>query len=400
MIMGKLTALAVRAATAPGRYQDGGGLMLVVKPTGARSWQVRLQADGKRRDFGLGSAKDISLAEAREKANEIRKLYRSGVDPVAKKRADKFARVAIPNFRTAAEAAHEEHKGSWRNLKHRGDWLSSLKIYVFPSLGELRVDMIEAPMIRDVLLPIWLAKPETARRVRQRIKSVLGWAASRGHRAALDFSVMDAGLPKQPKRDCHFKAMPFTEVPHFVTRVCKDTETVGRLALLFTILTAARSGETRGATWNEIDLISATWTIPAMRMKAGREHVIPLSPSSLAILERAAFLYPGTGDQPLFPGKGGKMVSDMTLTKVLRDMDLNDTVHGFRSAFRDWAAEKMPIMPAMVAEMALAHRVGTSTEQAYLRTDLREMRRALMDAWGQFVAPSLSGASRSIIIAP
>jgi len=382
--MGKLTALAVKAAIQPGRYQDGDGLMLLVKPSGSRSWQVRLQVDGKRRDFGLGPANSVSLAEAREKADAIRKLYRSGVDPVAKKRADKLARTSIPTFKEAAALTHAEHKGSWRNGKHREDWLSSLKSYAYPTLGDLRIDLIEAPMIRDVLLPIWLEKPETARRVRQRIKSVIGWAASKGLRGALDLGIMDAGLPKQPKRDNHFKAMDYEKVPAFVATVRAAPETVGRLALIFTILTAARSGEVRGAIWEELDLEAATWTIPASRMKAGREHIVPLSAPALTILERAKLLRTGRQGEPVFPGKGGKPVSDMTISKVLRDMDLSDTVHGFRSAFKDWASEASSF-PDAVSEAALAHVDRDKTRAAYKRTVFLKMRVDLMAAWATFV---------------
>lgn len=358
--------------------------MLVVKSTGSRSWQVRLQVDGKRRDFGLGSAATVSLAEAREKAMEIRKLCRSGVDPVAKKRAEKFARTSIPTFRSAAETAHAEYKGSWRNLKHREDWLSSLKAYAFPSVGDLRIDMIDAPMIRDVLLPIWLDKPETARRVRQRIKAVLGWAASKGYRGAIDLSVMDAGLPKQPRRDNHFKAMDYRAVPSFVARVKRDPQTVGRMALLFTIYTAARSGETRGAVWEEIDMNAATWNIPGKRMKGGRQHIVPLSRPALAVLEQAALLRKGRKDEPVFPGKGNAPASDMTLTKVLRDMGIDDTVHGFRSSFKDWASEESSF-PDAVSEAALAHGDPDKVRAAYRRTDFFDKRVELMAAWGAFV---------------
>ncbi len=382
--MGKLSALAVKAATQPGRYQDGEGLMLLVKPSGSRSWQVRLQVEGKRRDFGLGSANSVSLAEARDKADAIRKLYRSGVDPVAKKRADKLARETIPTFREAAESTHAERKKDWRNAKHHLDWLSSLRSYAFPAFGDVRIDLIDFPMIRDVLLPIWLEKPETARRVRQRIKLVIAWAASNDLRPPLDFSTMNAGLPKQPKRDNHFKAMDFEKVPSFFAQVRDANETIGRLALQFTILTAARSGETRGATWEEIDLEAATWTIPADRMKAKREHIVPLSAPAIAILDRIAPLRTGRQGEPLFPGKAGKPVSDMTISKVLRDMGLTDTVHGFRSAFKDWASEASSF-PDAVSEAALAHGDPDKTRRAYKRTVFLKMRVDLMAAWAAFV---------------
>jgi integrase len=383
--MGKLTALAVKAATKPGRYQDGDGLILVVKASGSRSWQVRLQVDGKRRDFGLGSASSVSLAEVREKADMIRKQYRSGIDPVAKKRAEKNARLSIPTFREAAEGTHKEHKASWSNGKHKDDWLSSLKSYAFPMLGDLRIDLIEAPMIRDVLLAIWLEKPETARRVRQRIKAVIGWAASKGLCPALDLSIMDAGLPKQPRRDNHFKAMDYDKVPAFVLKVRDAPETIGRLALLFTIFTAARSGETRGAIWEEMDLEAAMWTIPASRMKAGREHIVPLSDPAIKVLERLSLLRTGKAGEPIFAAIRGKPISDMTITKVLRDMGLTDTVHGFRSAFKDWASEASSY-PDAVSEAALAHSDKDKTRAAYRRTDFLKLRTDLMAAWAAYIA--------------
>lgn len=382
--MGKLTALAVKAATAAGRYHDGDGLMLLVKSCSSRSWQVRVQVDGKRRDFGLGSASIISLADARSKASEIRKVCKDGGDPVALKQAAKRDRVLISTFRVAAESAHAEYRGSWRNGKHANDWLSSLRVYAFPAIGDLRIDLVDAPMVRDLLLPIWLEKPETARRVRQRIRAIIGWAASKGLRNALDLSVMDGGLPKQPRRDNHFKAMDYEKVPAFVAQVRAAPETIGRLALLFTILTAARSGETRGATWGEFDIEAALWTIPAKRMKAGREHIVPLSPPVLAILERLAVLRSRKRDEPVFPGNTGKPISDMTMSKVLRDMGLTDTVHGFRSAFKDWASETSSY-PDAVSEAALAHADQDRTRAAYKRTVFLTMRTELMAAWASFV---------------
>lgn len=381
--MGKLTALAVKAATKAGAYQDGRGLMLLVRPSGARSWILRLQVNGRRRDFGLGSLADVSLAEAREKADELRKLCRSGVDPVAKKRAERLAAASIPTFRVAAELTRDEKKGGWRNLKHREDWLSSLNLYAFAKLGDLRVDHIDAPMVREVLLPIWLEKPETARRVRQRIRAVLAWAASKGMRQSLDMAVMDQGLPRQPRRDRHFAAMDWEAVPAFFSKLQAAAETNGRMALAFTILTAARSGETRGATWEEIDTDAGEWRIPAKRMKAGREHIVPLSNAAKAILERTHEGRTGKAGEPIFPGRNGKPVSDMTLSKVLRDMGLSVTVHGFRSAFKDWAVESTHF-PDAVSEAALAHADRDKTRAAYKRTDFRKMRVDLMAAWANF----------------
>lgn len=382
--MGKLTALAVKAATQPGRYQDGDGLMLLVKPSGSRSWQVRLQVDGKRRDFGLGSANSVSLADAREKADAIRKLYRSGVDPVAQKRADKLAKATIPTFRQAATTTHEESKASWRNAKHRKDWLSSLERFAFDALGDTRIDLVTAPMVRDMLLPIWLDRPETARRVRQRVKAVLDWAAAKGFRVPLDMSGINKGLPRQPVTDNHFEAMDYANVPSFVARVRAAPETAGRLALLFTIYTAARSGETRGATWDEIDLEAKEWTIPATRMKGGKEHIVPLSAPAIGILESLKPTMSGKKDAPIFTGTRDRPLSDMTLTKVMRDMDLTATVHGFRSAFKDWAVESTSF-PDAVSEAALAHKDANKVRSAYRRTDFRKMRVDLMAAWAAFV---------------
>lgn len=367
--------------------------MLIVKPSGSRSWIVRLQVDGKRRDFGLGSLKDVGLAQAREEAARLRKAYRAGIDPVEEKRAAKLARLTIPTFRAAAEAAHAEHEGGWRNKKHRQDWLSSVRAYAIPTLGDTRIDRIDAPMIRDVLMPIWLTKPETARRVRQRLRAIMGWAASKGFRPPLDFSVMDAGLPKQPRRDQHFAAMEWSALPAFFAKVREANETIGRLALMFTILTAARSGETRGAAWEEIDFEAAEWTIPANRMKAGREHVVPLSPPAVAILRRAKEYATGRAGAPVFPGRGGRPISDMTLSKILRDMEIGVTVHGFRSAFKDWASESTSF-PDAVSEAALAHVDRDKTRAAYKRTDFRAMRVKLMAAWGNYVTGAAANVTQ------
>jgi integrase len=384
-VMGKLTALAVKAAVEPGRYQDGDGLMLIVKPSGSRSWQVRAQVDGKRRDFGLGSAKDVPLGEARDKADAIRKLYRSGVDPVAHKRAVRRAQTTLPTFREAAITTHGEQVKGWRNVKHRADWLSSLDRHAFPAIGDIRVDLIVAPMIRDLLLPIWLEKPETARRVRQRVKAVLDWASAKGLRSGLDMTGIGKGLPRQPKTDNHYAAMDYEKVPAFVATIKAAPESISRMALLWTIYTAARSGETRGATWEEIDLEAKEWTIPASRMKAGKEHVVPLSDAALAILSRMANAKTGRFGESIFPGKGGKPLSDMSISKVLRDMGIGVTVHGFRSSFKDWAVESTSF-PDAVSEAALAHRDTDKVRSAYRRTDFRKMRVDLMAAWTNFIA--------------
>lgn len=385
--MGKLTALAVKRATAPGRYHDGDGLFLLVRPSGARSWMVRVQVDGKRRDFGIGPAADVSLAEARERAAAIRKQVRAGVDPVAERRAARAAQRERPTFAEAAELAHRERARGWRNEKHRAQWLSSLRAYAFPALGAIRVDQIDSPMIRAALLPIWLEKPETARRVGQRIGTVLDWAHASGFREhEAPMRAVLTGLPRQPRRDRHFAAMPFAEVPAFVAAMEAAAPTAGRLALLFAIYTAARSGEVRGAQWGEIDLAAKLWTIPAHRMKAHRVHSVPLSPAALSVLERAAALRKSAEPSAIvFPSRTGGTLSDMTLAKVLRDAGQPFTVHGFRSAFKDWAAEETAF-PDAVSEAALAHGDPDKVRKAYRRTDFLELRRQLMDAWAAYLA--------------
>ena len=390
--MGKLSALSVKAAKTAGRYQDGRGLMLLVKPSGARSWILRMQVAGRRRDFGLGSLHDVSLAEAREKAMETRKLYRSGVDPVAEKKAALLKLRGIPTFAEAARTVFDEQKSSWKNAKHRSQWISSLEKYANPTIGDTRIDEITGPMIREVLILIWLEKPETARRVRQRIGTVLDWAHAKGYRdAEAPMRLISKGLPKQPKQDNHYAAMPYADIPQFLDGLLSKEPSMGRLALRFVIFTAARSGEVRGATWEEIDLEAKTWTIPGERMKAGREHIVPLSQAALGVLSEAEALRTGRAGEPIFPGIRGKPMSDMTLAKVLKTAGVvGATVHGFRSAFRDWAAE-MTGTQGDVVEAALAHVNRNRVEAAYRRTNYLEKRRSLMQAWASYLLDMGSG---------
>lgn len=385
MATGKLTALKVKALKEPGRHSDGNGLVLYIKETGAKTWVLRVQVDGKRRDFGLGSLADVSLAEAREKADDLRKQYRSGIDPVAAKRAVKQATASVPTFREAAAQTHAEHKLGWRNVKHKAQWISSLEAYAYPAIGDLPVDEIAGPAIRDLLADIWLAKPETARRVRQRIGTVLDWAYAKGFRKTeAPMRSVTKGLPRQPKKDNHHAALAYEQAPALMATLAKS-DSVGRQALRFLILTGARSGEARGATWSEIDLEQKLWTVPGDRMKAGKTHIVPLQPTAVAILEKMKEAYGEAPDQPLFPGKANKPLSDMTLTKVLRDNFSNDiTVHGFRSTFRDWAAEQIDERDS-VAEAALAHTNPNKVQAAYRRTNYLEKRRVLMDRWATYL---------------
>jgi integrase len=378
--MGNLTAVQVRNLRAAGRYSDGNGLLLVVGKTGRASWILRVQADGRRRDIGLGSYPDVSLGEARETAAALRRQYKAGIDVVAeRKRVKEF----IPSFREAAKTVHAEHKASWKNGKHQAQWLATLETYAFPSIGDRLVSEIEGPAIRDVLAAIWLTKPETARRVRQRIGTVLDWAYAKGFRTAeAPMRSVSRGLPRQPKKTAHFAAMPFSEIPAFIKKV-SERVSVGRLALEFLILNASRSGEVRGARWSEIDLEKKLWTIPAMRMKVEKPHVVPLSDAAVAVLERAELFRCEVSDL-VFPGQRAKQpLSDMTLLKIIRDMDAGVTVHGFRSSFRDWAAE-MTTYQGEVAEAALAHAIPNKVEAAYRRTDFLEKRRSLMQEWASF----------------
>lgn len=428
--MGKLTMTKVRSAKpardASGRamltrFADGQGLYLVVKPSGARSWILRVQADGRRRDIGLGAVdldgagreafgrndplaalslmqrKSLSLAEAREKAAALRKLAKAGADPIAER--DKERR-AIPTFAQAVTAAHEALAHGWTERTAKA-FQSSLLAHAVPRLGRQRVDAIGAGDIILALAPIWQDKPVIARKVRARILQVLAFAKARGWRTdpLPDARELRSGLSKQVRGE-NFAAMPFDQLPAFVAAQLALEPAASRMALLFAIVTAARSGEVRRATWDQIDLEARTWTRPASAMKMGAAHVVTLSDAAVAVLERMA---PDKGlrEGLLFPGaRRGRPLSDMSLSRIMRLAGRAETVHGFRSAFRDWAAERMPTIPAMVAEMALAHRVGTATEQAYLRSDLRDMRRALMDGWGRFAAPSLSAGGANILPLP
>jgi integrase len=382
--MGKLNPLQVRNLKEPGRYSDGDGLILEVRPGGSKSWLARLQSNGRRRDYGLGSFKDISLNEAREKAREYRKLLRAGTDPLEAKR---LARE-LPTFKAAAKAYHGEWKKRRRNAKHEAQWLSTLEAYAFPRFGDLRVDQVGTGHVRDALADIWLIKPETARRVRQRIGKVLDYAHGAGWRSAFAMSAVNGSLPEQPRKTGRFEAMPYARVPEFSVAV-KERTSMGRLALEALILTAARSGEIRGARWNELDLDTATWTVPAERMKMGKAHVVPLSPAAVEVFKRAATLRSEAAELVFHGAKRGKPLSDMTLLKVLRDLKEPYTVHGFRSSFRDWVAEQTNF-PGEVAEAALAHAIPNKVEAAYKRTDFLEKRRKLMEAWGCYCTGSNS----------
>jgi integrase len=385
--MGKLTALKVKNLAEEGRYSDGDGLMLEVGPTGTKKWVLRIQSNGRRRDLGLGSASTVSLAEAREAASDTRRQVRAGLDPVAEK---KRQRAKMPTFRGAARMVHEELKPSWKNEKHGAQWLATLEAHAFPEIGDVPVNEVTGPMVRDLLSKIWLMIPETARRVRQRIATVLDFAHSKGWRPdEFPTNAVSKGLPRQPKKDQHFAAMPWANVPEFI-KTLRETPKAGepvRLAIELTILTAARSGEVRGARWNEIDLNAKVWSVPAARMKMGKLHLVPLAERAVAILKRMAELrISEEPDALIWPGeRSGKPLSDMTFSMPLRRMGVGFTVHGFRSSFRDWAAEATNF-PREVAEAALAHALESRVEAAYRRSDLLEKRRKMMEAWANHCA--------------
>lgn len=378
--MAKLTAKGVERAK-PGRHADGQGLYLLVSVTGAKSWVLRVQVRGRRRDIGLGSIAELDLAEAREKARELRKVAKSGRDPIAAR--DK-AKAETPTFETAAEACHEARGKGWEQ-RHADAFLASLKQHAFPRLGRLFVDSIDEKDIVAVLSPLWHDKPAAARKLRQRINTVLDYAKGHGWRPI--------GAPRESLRPLlakqgragNFPAMPYADVPNFVSVLRSKPITAGRLALLFTILTAARSGEVRSARWSHIDVEARTWTRPPELMKSRELHVVTLSPAALAILESAKQLRTPFNDL-VFPGTHARSLSDMTLLKIVKGEAGPFTVHGFRAAFRTWAAEQMPTIPEAVAEAALAHSVPDAVVRAYQRAKFVELRRKLLDAWAAFIA--------------
>lgn len=390
--MPQLTATKVRTLNKPGRYGDGLGLYLNVTPSGSKSWVQRIVIDGRRRDIGLGRYPDVALVDARHLAAANRTAITKGLDPVVEKR-----RASVPTFSDAARQTHQANLPRWRNQRHASSWFQTLERHAFPILGNMPVDRIVKSDVLAVLTPIWSVRQETARRVRQRIRTVMQWAMAHGF---IEYNpageAIDGALPPMPKLKAHLRALPYTEVAQALGVVEESrTSLAAKLCLRFTILTAARSGEARGALWNEVDFERALWVVPAKRMKGGLEHRIPLSNSALAVLKEALELRDGSDLVFPSPTGTGRPLSDMTLTKVLRATGLADraTVHGFRSSFRDWAAECTPTAHA-VMELALAHRVGSSVEQAYARSDLLSQRRGLMDAWDDFLTSCMGSGTQ------
>lgn len=394
----ELTAIQVQRLTETGHHSVGGvaGLALQVTPSGARSWILRTMVGGKRRDIGLGGYPDVTLGKARERAREARDQIARGIDPVAERQVLRGALVAqqakAMTFEQAARHVIAKKQVESRSPKHSRQWATTLQTYAYPVLGALPVSAIELAHVLAVLEPIWQEKTETATRVRQRIETVLAWATVHGHRSGSNPAAwgncLDAILPAPAKitRVQRHRALPIDAIPAFWVQL-QAREGMAAQALAFTVLTAARSGETRGATWQEIDLDALVWTVPATRMKAAREHRVPLSEQAVALLERL----PRRGDTDLiFPAPRGGQLSDAALSGLLKRMGVNATVHGFRSGFRDWAAERTST-PNAIAEMALAHTVK-GVEAAYRRGDLLAKRAALMQQWARFLdTPAAAG---------
>ena len=379
--MTKLNVGKIKSLSLPGLYGDGGTLYLAVSKSGAKSWIQRVVINGKRHDIGLGGWPVVTLAKARDKALDNRRLIRDGGDPLAEKRKAK-----APTFRRAAGATFEATAPRLRSEKNAKLWIAQLERHAFKKIGDMPVDKIGREDVLRVLTPIWTSKPEAARKVRQRIRATLAWAEAHGF---VDRNVagdaISGALPAQPAVKANLRAMPYGEIPAALDTIdASNSSLSAKLALRFTILTAARNGEVRGAKWDEVDLDAGEWRIPGERMKSGAEHRVPLSDAALAVLDEARPLSGGEGLVFPSPIKPGHPMSDMTLTKILRTTGLAEraTVHGFRSGFRDWCADTGK--PREIAEAALAHTVG-GVEGAYFRSDLFERRRALMQAWADFL---------------
>ena len=388
--VGRLSARTVETRKKPGYYSDGGGLYLKVSGGAGRSWVFRYRVAGKLREMGLGSEHSISLADARQAAAECRKLRLRGSDPIEVRRQERTQAklgAASMTFRQCAERYIAAHQAGWRNAKHTSQWRNTLATYAFPVFGDLPVQAIDVGLVMKVVEPLWPTKTETASRLRGRIENVLDWALARGYRQgdnpARWRGHLDNLLPRRSRvqKVEHHAALSYDEVGAFI-EVLQRQEGVAAMALEFCILTATRTSETIGARWQEVDLGEAIWMIPADRIKAGKEHRVPLSKPAVAILQKLAvarssdFVFPG--------GKPGRPLSNMALLALLRRMERPDlTVHGFRSAFRDWAAERTNF-PREVCEMALAHTIGDKVEAAYRRGDLFSKRRQLMEAWARY----------------
>jgi integrase len=403
----RLSTRFVDTLKRPGFYADGGNLYLDFKDPPAKNWVLRYKRAGRARDHGLGSYPMVSLGEAREAAIDKLRQLRAGIDPIdarkAERQATRLERTKAMTFRQCAEAYIGAHEASWKNAKHAAQWPSTLATYVYPVFGELPVATVDTALVIKVIEPIWSKKTETASRVRGRIEAVLDWARTRGYRTGENPARwkghLDSLLPAKGKIAPveNHPALPYVELPAFIASLGDIDDTaappIGTLALKFAILTAARTGEVIGARWDEIDVGERLWTIPAGRMKVGKEHRIPLSEPAMRILEQLKKL---PASVFVFQSSPRRPISNMAMLMTLRRMGRTDlTVHGFRSSFSDWCAERTNF-PSEVREMALAHRVANAVEAAYRRGDLFEKRRQLMAAWGKFCIEPLPATAEIV----
>ncbi|MCC7080104.1 MAG: integrase arm-type DNA-binding domain-containing protein [Burkholderiales bacterium] len=394
-VLNRLSARFVSTVKTPGDYPDGGGLYLQVSSVSAKSWLLRYRFAGKEPQMGLGSVNDVSLIAARKKRSECRTLLDQGKDPRAErdqaKARDRLEAAKAMTFGECAEAYVESHRAGWRNAKHVAQWTSTLKTYAGPVFGALPVQAIDTALVMQVLEPLWSKKTETAARLRGRIENILDWAKVRGYREGENPARwrghLDKLLPKRSKvaKVEHHAALPYAKMGDFMKEL-RAREGVAPKALEFVILTAARISEAVKATWDEIDLSARIWTVPAARMKAGREHRVPLSPAAVTVLKameklrQSSYIFPGWREK--------RPITSDSCLKLLGEMDYPDiTVHGFRSTFRDWAAETTNF-PREICEAAMAHVLGNKAEAAYQRGDLLERRRKLMEAWAAYCSKS------------
>lgn len=377
----------------PGYHHDGGGLYLQVTPSGGRSWVFRYMLHKRSREMGLGSADHWDLTSVRQRADELRRMLDQGIDPIDQRNAERREAerrlAAARTFKQCAEEFHKNNEAGWKNVKHAAQFMSTLQTYAYPVFGSWPVSDIAEGDVLKAILPIWSTKHETATRVLQRIRKVLTWATVARYREPLRPDFWDhvhGKLPAVDVEEKHHEACPYEGAGALLQRVLQSNASdVVKLAFMFTVLTAARSGETRGATWDEIKLDKKVWEVPKERMKAGREHNVPLSDAAVAVLQRAREL---TDSKTLvFPSPRGVKLSDMAFTQLLRRLEAGCTMHGFRSTFRDWAADKTDYAP-QTCEAALAHVNEDKVEGAYLRSNLFEKRRGLMADWAAFLESS------------
>lgn len=378
----RLTAATIRSLKEPGFYGDGNNLYLKVDKTGAKRWVLRIVVNRKRRDIGLGPLSLVTLADAREQALQHRKDVRAGIDPLAAKRRS----TGVLSFEDAAKAYHKHLEPTWRNAKHGAQWINTLTTYAFPYFGSKAIDKIDSGDILDALTPIWNAKPETARRVKQRIGTVLKFAMSRGWRTDNPAAVAGLGLARHDRSKVqHRRSLPYDQVRDAIKTIREsDAGMTTKLAYEFLILTATRSSETLKAKWSEIDESNRVWTIPAERMKAKKAHSIPLADRCMAILQEAKLFRDGESDL-IFPGtKPGKPLSDTTLSKLTKEQKIDAVPHGFRSSFRDWAGDTTNHAREVI-ERAMAHQIPDKAEAAYARSTQFAKRKDLMDDWSKYL---------------